>query len=143
MSVLWIWLLVVSVIILWQAMRSSSQGGTGVFVVRDATETRCRTVCGKPFTALERSWLVSPAAGGTAVFQRDAILTNVAGELYGPSVAVLSRAGGSKHGNDLLNTCAERSRPDAAARTPGRAYDIMCADREELSTGEVARTVAP
>jgi hypothetical protein len=66
-----------------------------VFVVRDDTETLCCTVCGKPFTALERSWLASPAAGGTVVFQRDATLTNVAGELYGQSVAVLSRAGGA------------------------------------------------
>jgi hypothetical protein len=40
-----------------------------------------------------RSWSASPAAGGTAVFQCDATLTNVAGELYGPSVAALSRAG--------------------------------------------------
>src|SRR5688572_19554003 len=35
-----------------------------------------------------------------------------------------------------------RSRPDAEARTPCRAYGIMRSDREELSADEGARTVA-
>jgi hypothetical protein len=103
MSVRWRLLLVVSIIVLWQAMRSSSPGGTCVFVVRNDTEPLGCTVCGTPFTALERSWLASPAAGGTAVFQRDATLTSVAGELYGPSVAALSRTGGSGFGGSGSN----------------------------------------
>jgi hypothetical protein len=44
---------------------------------------------------------------------------------------------------DILDLSGECSRPYAAARTPGRAYDIMLSKAESLSAGEGARHVAP
>jgi hypothetical protein len=52
MSVLWILLLVVSIIALWHTMRSYSQGGTGVFIVRDDAEHWAVPSAAGPFTLL-------------------------------------------------------------------------------------------
>jgi hypothetical protein len=42
----------------------------------------------------------------------------------------------------IVYLSAHGSRPYPAARTPDRDYDIMLADRQSLSAGEMARTVA-